>query len=107
MTPQDIEAFLKVFGPPGVAIAALITLAFRGRGAPPPEPARSDLMDEIKAVRQEVGTLRSESTSENRAIRNEVSDIKNKLARFEVTQEIQSKQIDRIENRNTRRDRET
>ena len=99
MTPSDFESLLKAFGVPGLLVAAFFYLAVKTDFFKRDEPHRSDVLDELRA-------LRNESATENRAIRDQLAKVESRLARFEITQELQSKQIDRMESRNTRRDRE-
>ena len=102
MTAIEIEAMIKALGVPGSIVAGLVWLALR-REAKAPEPNRSDVLDEVKA-------LRVDNTSENRAIRDQIAQMKSemtdRLARVETRQAEQARQLDRIDTRNIRIDRE-
>ena len=99
MTPNDFETLLKAFGVPGLLVAAFFYLAVRTDIFKRDEPHRSDVLDELRS-------MRGENAVENRAIRDQLAKMESRLARFEITQEMQSKQIDRMESRNARKDRE-
>lgn len=98
----EFEAMVKAFGAPLSIVIGLVWLALR-REPKPPEPNRSDVLDEVKALRQD-------NTAENRAIRDQIAQMKSemtdRLARVETRQAEQARQLDRIDTRNTRIDRE-
>ena len=102
MTAIEIEAMIKALGIPGSIVAGLVWIALR-RETKAPEPNRSDVLDEVKALRQD-------NTAENRAIRDQIAQMKSemtdRLARVETRQAEQARQLDRIDTRNTRIDRE-
>lgn len=102
MPPIEFDALVKAFGAPLSIVIGLVWLALR-REPKPPEPNRSDVLDEVKALRQD-------NTAENRAIRDQISQMKSemtdRLARVETRQAEQARQLDRIDTRNTRIDRE-
>lgn len=102
MTAIDFDAMVKAFGPVVSVVVALVWLALR-KEPKPPEPNRSDVLDEVKA-------LRVDNTAENRAIRDQIAQMKSemtdRLARVETRQAEQARQLDRIDTRNTRIDRE-
>ena len=101
MPPIDFDAMIKALGIPASIVCGLVWLALR-REPKAPEPNRSDVLDEVKALRQD-------STAENRAIRDQIaqmrSDMTGRLAVVETRQAEQGRQLDRIDTRNNRMDR--
>ena len=96
MSGDQISEILKAFGVPGGLVALFLWLAIKTDIFKREEPQRSDVLDEVKA-------LRAESAEQNREIRRQVatleSQVTDRLARVETTQRAQERRVERLEDR--------